>query len=89
MPEDSVSPTPRSKIRALTVEPSILMNETLVRFGNSSLCSISGPIEPRSSSSTSSPASITHWGLPIETCWKRHRRPPAVSAPAPSEPPEG
>ena len=33
VPEESVSPTPRSKIRARTREPSTRMNETLVRFG--------------------------------------------------------
>ncbi len=65
------------------------MNETFVRFGNSGLCSISGPIRPTSSSSISSPTSIAHWGLPIETCWKRHSRPAALRVPAPSGPPEG
>ena len=37
VPDESVSPTPRSKIRARTREPSTEMNETLVRFGNSSV----------------------------------------------------
>ena len=45
VPDESVSPTPRSKIRARTVEPSAAENETLVRLGNSCvLPSISGPI---------------------------------------------
>ena len=44
MPEARVSPTPRSKIRALTLLPSIARKETLVRLGNSSWASISGPI---------------------------------------------
>ena len=48
-----------------------------MRFGNSSWRSISGPIAARSSSSTSSPTSIAHCGLPIETCWKSHSRPAA------------
>ena len=44
-PETSVSPTPRSKIRARTrSSPSTRKNDTLVRFGNSSLCSIGGPM---------------------------------------------
>ena len=55
VPEESVSPTPRSKIRARTRLPSIFRKETLVRFGNSSWPSISGPIATRSSSSSSSP----------------------------------
>ena len=89
MPEDSVSPTPRSKIRALTVEPWRRVNETLVRFGNSRLRSISGPILARSSCSTAPPTSITHCGLPIETWRKSHSRPPASSVPRPSRAPEG
>ena len=48
-----------------------------------------GPIAPRSRSSSSSPTSIAHCGLPIETCWNAHSRPPALSVPAPSSPPEG
>ncbi len=89
VPEESVSPTPRSKIRALTRLPSTRKKETLVRFGNSSWHSTSGPIAPRSSPSSSSPTSIAHWGLPIETCWKAHSRPPALSVPLPSAGPEG
>ena len=50
------SPPPRARRSApAPSEPSTRMNETLVRFGNSSLCSISGPIAARSSSSSSSP----------------------------------
>ena len=60
-----------------------------MRLGNSSLPSISGPISPRSRSSSSSPTTIAHCGLPIETCWKSHSRPPALSVPLPSSPPEG
>ena len=44
VPEESVSPTPRSKIRARTRLPSIARKETLVRLGKSSWPSISGPI---------------------------------------------
>ena len=61
-----------------------------MRFGNSSWPSISGPIAPRSSSSSPSPTTIAHCGLPIETCWKSHSRPPALSVPlAVLGPPEG
>ena len=81
VPEESVSPTPRSKIRARTRLPSIARKETLVRLGNSSWPSISGPIAPRSSSSSSSPTTIAHCGLPIETCWNSHSRPPALERP--------
>ena len=56
------------------------VNETLVRFGNSSCRSIAGPIAARSSSSSSSPTSITHCGLPIETCWKSHVAPAGARA---------
>ena len=89
VPEESVSPTPRSKIRARTRLPSISRKETLVRFGNSSWPSIPGPISPRSRSSSSSPTTIAHCGLPIETCWNSHSRPAALSVPLPSSPPEG
>src|SRR5919206_3471288 len=79
LPDDSVSPTPRSKIRArITAGSSSHQNETFVRLGNSSLRSICGPSAGRSSAS-SSPRSATwmaHCGLPIETCWKRR---PATS----------
>ena len=60
-----------------------------MRFGNSSWPSISGPIAARSSSSRPSSTTIAHCGLPIETCWKSQSRPPAVSVPLPSAPPEG
>ena len=90
VPEESVSPTPRSKIRALTRSPSIARNETFVRFGNISWPSIPGPILPRSSSSSSAASTtIAHCGLPIETCWKAHSRPPDSTVPAPSAGPEG
>ena len=52
-----------------------------MRFGNSSCASISGPIAARSRSSSSSPTSIAHCGLPIETCWNAHSRPPAIERP--------
>ncbi len=89
VPEESVSPTPRSKIRARTRLPSTRKKETLVRFGKSSWASIGGPISARSSDSSPSPTSIAHCGLPIETCWKAHSRPPALSVPTPSGPPDG
>ncbi len=60
-----------------------------MRLGKSSWPSIPGPISPRSSSSSSSPTTIAHCGLPIETCWNSHSRPPALSVPRPSSPPEG
>ena len=60
-----------------------------MRFGNWSLRSISGPIASRSSSSISSPTSIAHCGLPIETCWKSHSRPPERTVPVPSSGPSG
>ena len=44
MPEESVSPTPRSKIRAvISLFESRRQNDTFVRLGNNSLCSIPGP----------------------------------------------
>ena len=89
VPEESVSPTPRSKIRARTVEPSTRVNETLVRLGKGSPASIAGPIAGRSRSSTSSPTSITHCGLPTFTCWKRHSRPADSIVPVPSPGPDG
>ena len=92
MPDDSVSPTPRSKIRArITAGSSSHQNETFVRLGNSSLRSISGPMAASSSASSSSRSwiLIAHWGLPIRTCWKRHSRPPASSVPVPSGLPSG
>ena len=65
VPDESVSPTPRSKIRARTLEPSTRVNETFVRSGNRSVFdSMPGPMAPRSRSSTSSPADITHCGFP-------------------------
>jgi len=69
--------------------PSIARKETLVRLGKSSWPSISGPISPRSRSSSSSPTTIAHCGLPIETCWNSHSRPAALSLPLPFSPPEG
>ena len=76
VPEASVSPTPRSKIRARTrPSPSTRKNDTLVRFGNSSLCSIGGPIVARSSSSRPSSTRIAHCGLPMLTCWNSNSRP--------------
>ena len=89
VPEESVSPTPRSNIRARTRLPLIAMNETLVRLGNSRWDSISAPTAPMSICSSSAPTTIAHWGLPIETCWNSHSRPAAVSVPRPSAPPEG
>ena len=44
VPEDIVSPTPRSKMRArMESSPVRRQNDTLVRRGNSSWLSISGP----------------------------------------------
>ncbi len=90
VPEDIVSPTPRSKIRARMASPdSRRQNDTLVRLGNSSWCSIGGPSVLRSSSSRPSGTSIAHWGLPIDTCWKASSRPPDSSLPVPSCSPDG
>ena len=67
----SVSPTPRSKIRARIASGAIsFQNETLVRLGKIGAFSISGPSVCRSSASGSS-TRIAHCGLPIATCWKR------------------
>ena len=44
-------------------------------WGRARWPSISGPIAPRSSCSSSSPTTIAHCGLPIETCWNSHSRP--------------
>ncbi len=54
-----------------------------------SILTAAGPIAGRSSSSRPSVTSIAHWGLPIETCWKDHSRPAAISTPRPSGLPEG
>ena len=88
VPEDIVSPTPRSKIRARMASGAVAhQNETFVRFGNSGERSIPGPIAARSraASPASSATRIAHWGLPTWTCWKAC---PATS-PRPSEPPAG
>ena len=63
VPDDIVSPAPRSKIRAvISRSPSRRQNDTFVRFGNSSLASIGGPNSARSRRSSSSPgcSSIAH-----------------------------
>ena len=70
-------------------EPSIRMNETLVRLGKSSERSIAGPIAPRSRSSSSSPASITHWGLPIDDVLEAPLAPAGVERARAVGPPEG
>ena len=90
VPEASVSPTPRSKMRARTWSPSKATKLTLVRLGKSSEASIPGPYRSRSrSSSSAASTTIAHCGLPIETCWNSHSRPPARSVPRPSGGPEG
>ena len=89
VPEESVSPTPRSKIRARTRLPSKRRKETLVRLGKAWWPSISGPIAARSRPSSSSPTTIAHCGLPIETCWNSHSRPAALRVPRPSGSPWG
>ena len=44
VPEDCVSPTPRSKIRArIVLGPVAVQNETFVRFGKRGSCSTGGP----------------------------------------------
>ena len=71
VPEDSVSPAPRSKMRARMVSgASSVQNDALVRFGKSGACSIVGPMACRSSASSSSRVAMrmAHCGLPIETC---------------------
>ena len=86
VPDDSVSPTPRSKIRARMASGATSVHqETFVRLGNSGWCSIPGPIAGRSSAASAS-VSVTRiavWGLPISTCWYAQRRPPASSSPSP------
>ena len=90
VPEESVSPTPRSKMRARTRLPSKARKETLVRFGKSVEPSISGPTSSRSRSASSTGSTrIAHCGLPIETCWNSHSRPAERTVPRPSGPPEG
>ena len=83
MPDDRVSPTPRSKIRArIASSPVSHQKETLVRFGNRGSCSISGPIAGRSSRSSSSTVAtrIAHCGLPT-SIW-RNAQP--ATAPVPT-----
>ncbi len=89
VPDARVSPTPRSKIRARTREPSACQKLTLVRFGKIGACSIAGPIAGRSRSSRPESISIAHWGLPIETCWNSRSLPPTAIRPTPSVPPSG
>jgi hypothetical protein len=74
VPEASVSPTPRSKIRArMALGARAHQNDTFVRLGNSAARSIGGPTAARSSASrvARSATWMAHWGLPIETCWNR------------------
>jgi hypothetical protein len=85
-------PAPRSKIRArMLPSASGAKKLTFVRRGKSGLCSICGPTAERSRASTSagSASAMAHCGLPIETCWNRHVRPPEVSSPVPSGGPPG
>jgi hypothetical protein len=91
VPDDIVSPTPRSKIRAvISFGASRRQNDTFVRFGNSSFASIGGPYACRSSCSSSpGSTSMAHCGLPIDTCWNRNSRPALVSVPVPSSGPLG
>ena len=91
VPEDIVSPTPRSKMRAriVSTRTRARQNDTLVRLGNSSWRSIGGPSSARSSSSRPSGTSIAHWGLPTDTCWKRARARPHSGCPSPSASPDG
>ncbi len=89
MPDERVSPTPRSKIRARTRSPSARQKLTLVRLGKIGADSIAGPTAGRSSSSRPSVTSIAHWGLPIETCWNSISRPPTSITPRPSSMPPG
>ena len=62
VPDESVSPTPRSKIRARTcvLGRRRRMNDTFVRFGNSSLCSIGGPERRRGRARSSSSPDLDH-----------------------------
>ena len=71
VPEDIVSPTPRSKIRArMTPGSSSANQQTFVRLGNSSWSMIAAPIAGRSSASSSAASAtwIAHCGLPTWTC---------------------
>ena len=82
VPDESVSPTPRSKIRARTVEPSARQNETFVRFGKSSCSPRSpGPNAPGRAPRGRPPTSIAHCGFPTLTCWNAHSRPADVHGP--------
>ena len=72
VPDDCVSPTPRSKIRARMRSGSIsVQNETFVRLGKRSACSIGGPIVARSSVSSRwrSAIRIAVCGLPMTMWW--------------------
>ena len=83
VPDDCVSPTPRSKMRArMRSGASSVQNETLVRLGKRSAVSIGGPISARSSVSSRARSStrIAVCGLPMTMWWNRQ---PSIS-PSPS-----
>ena len=87
-----VAPTPRSKMRARMNPGSTSVHQlTFVRLGKSGECSISGPWSSSAIALSSSTlaTSIAHCGLPTETCWNVHSRPPATSVPRPSASPVG
>ena len=84
VPEESVSPTPRSKIRARTrlavdrEEGDVgAVGEQLVAFDLRPDRAEVEVVELLAATT------IAHCGLPIETCWNSHSRPPALSVPAP------
>ena len=79
VPDEAVSPAPRSQTRAVTSPgPSIRATWTFVRSGNLGCVSSSGPIRPISSGSPTT----TACGLPTSTGTKRI---PAASSGSPTE----
>src|SRR2546422_3369444 len=66
VPEDAVSPTPRSQKRTSISRREITFtNSTFVRRGNSSFLSISRP-SPCQSTAAKSQTNNVQWGLPME-----------------------
>ena len=93
VPADSVSPTPRSKIRARMRVGRDLAPErlTLVRLGKIAACSIGGPdrCEVERVELVALATRIAHCGLPIVTCWKRHVAPVGLELAVPVRRPAG
>ena len=85
VPEDSVSPTPRSKIRARTPCVGVDADERRRSCGSGTArCARSaGRAPPGRAARARRRASITHCGLPMLTCWNSSLRPAAVDRAAP------